>query len=162
MLNWYALYTKPRKEQKVAQQLEQLGFTIYLPLKTETRQWSDRKKKVISPMFSSYVFIQIEDSKRQEVFIIDGVLNYVFWLGMPAVIRDDEMELMRREIDQPNSEISVESIQPGDKILLKQGVFKGQSAVVDFATNQKVRLVLPSMGIKLVISSTQPPPKEGE
>ena len=162
MLNWYALYTKPRKEQKVAQQLEQLGFTIYLPLKTETRQWSDRKKKVISPMFSSYVFIQIEDSKRQEVFIIDGVLNYVFWLGMPAVIRDDEMELMRREIDQPNSEISVESIQPGDKILLEQGVFKGQSAVVDFATNQKVHLVLPSLGIKLVISSPQPPPKEGE
>ncbi len=162
MLNWYALYTKPRKEQKVAQQLEQLGFTIYLPLKTEIRQWSDRKKKVVSPMFSSYVFIQIEDSKRQEVFIIDGVLNYVFWLGMPAVIRDDEMELMRREIDQPNSEISVESIQPGDKILLEQGVFKGQSAVVDFATNQKVHLVLPSLGIKLVISSPQPSPKEGE
>ena len=59
MLNWYALYTKPRKEQKVAQQLEELGFVVYLPLKVEVKQWSDRKKKVISPLFSSYVFIQI-------------------------------------------------------------------------------------------------------
>ena len=152
MLNWYALYTKPRKEQKVAQQLEQLGFIIYLPLKTEIRQWSDRKKKVVSPMFSSYVFIKIEESKRQEVFIIDGVLNYVFWLGKPAVIRDEEMELMRREIDQPNSEVTVVSIQPGDKIQLQQGVFKGQNAIVNHATNQKVHLFLPSLGVKLIIS----------
>ncbi len=151
MLNWYALYTKPRKEQKVAQQLEQFGFNIYLPLKTEIRQWSDRKKRVVSPLFSSYVFIQIEESKRQEVFIIDGVLNYVFWLGKAAVIRDEEMELMRKEIEQPNSEVSVVSIQPGDKIQLQQGFFKGQNAIVNHATNQKVHLFLPSLGIKLVI-----------
>ena len=162
MLNWYALYIKPRKEQKVAQQLEQLGFTIYLPLKTEIRQWSDRKKKVISPMFSSYVFIQIEESKRQEVFIIDGVLNYVFWLGKPAVIRDEEMEVMRREIDQPNSDIFVTAIQPGEKIKLQDGVFKGQEATVEYISNQKIHLFLPSLGIKLIISSPQPPPKEGE
>ena len=98
MLNWYALYTKPRKEQKVAQQLEELGFVVYLPLKVEVKQWSDRKKKVISPLFSSYVFIQIEESKRSDVFVIDGVLNYVFWLGKPAVIRNNEIELMRHEI----------------------------------------------------------------
>lgn len=152
MKNWYALYTKPRKEQKIAQQLEQLGFTIYLPLKTEIRQWTDRKKKVVSPMFSSYVFIEIEESKRAEVFIIDGVLNYVFWLGQPAVIRNEEMEAMRMEIEQPNSEVLVLEMQPGDKVQLQQGAFKGQSAIVNHASNQKVHLFLPSLGIKLVIS----------
>ena len=115
MVHWYALYTKPRKEQKVAQQLDQLGFTVYLPLKTELRQWSDRKKKVISPLFTSYVFIQIEESKRDTVFVIDGILNYVFWLGKPAVIRDEDME-------------------------------------VEFISNQKAHLFLPSLGMKLVIS----------
>ena len=152
MLNWYALYTKPRKEQKVAQQLEQLGFTIYLPLKTEVKQWSDRKKKVVSPLFSSYVFIQIEESKRAEVFIIDGVLNYVFWLGKPAIIRNSEMELMRNEIEKPNSDITVTSLQPGDLVQLEQGVFKGQDAKIELISNQKVHLYLPSLGIKLIIS----------
>ena len=152
MKNWYALYTKPRKEQKIAQQLEQLGFKIYLPLKTEIRQWSDRKKKIVSPLFSSYVFIQIEESKRQEVFIIDGVLNYVFWLGKPAVIRDEEMELMRREIDQPNSEVFVYSLKKGEEFELQDGVFKGQLATVEHISNQKTHLFLPSLGIKLVIS----------
>lgn len=152
MLNWYALYTKPRKEQKVAQQLEQLGFTIYLPLKTEMRQWSDRKKKVVSPLFTSYVFIQIEETKRADVFIIDGVLNYVFWLGKPAIIRNNEMELMRNEIDKPNTEVVVSNLLPGEQVQLKQGVFKGQEATVEYVSNQKAHLFLPSLGIKLIIS----------
>jgi transcription antitermination factor NusG len=152
MLNWYALYTKPRKEQKVAQQLEQLGFTIYLPLKTEIRQWSDRKKKVTVPLFSSYVFIQIEDSKRAQVFIIDGVMNYVFWLGKPAIIRNEEMTMMKNEIDKPNSEIIITALHPGEKLQLEQGVFKGQNATVEYISNQKAHLFLPNLGIKLVIN----------
>ncbi len=152
MLNWYALYTKPRKEQKVAQQLEELGFVVYLPLKVEVKQWSDRKKKVISPLFSSYVFIQIEESKRSDVFVIDGVLNYVFWLGKPAVIRNNEIELMRHEIEKPNREVFVERLTPGEQIKLKEGVFKGQEAFVEYISNQKAHLILPHLGIKLVIN----------
>ena len=154
MLHWYALYTKPRKEQKVAQQLEQLGFTIYLPLKTEMKQWSDRKKKVTSPLFTSYVFIQIEEAKRAEVFVIDGVLNYIFWLGKPAVIRDEEMQLLKDHVDKPNTTFEVASIEPGEKIQLQDGVFKGQQAVVEHISKQKAHLFLPSLGIKLVISRT--------
>lgn len=151
MKNWYALYTKPRKEQKVAQQLEQLGFVVYLPLKVEVRQWSDRKKKVISPLFTSYVFIQIEESKRSDVFVIDGVLNYVFWLGKPAVIRSQEIELMRTEIDKPNNEVFVTRLEAGEQILLKDGIFKGQEAFIQHISNQKAHLFLPHLGIKLVI-----------
>ena len=154
MKNWYALYTKPRREQKIAQQLIQLGFTIYLPLKTEIKQWSDRKKKVVSPMFSSYVFIQIEDAKRAEVFIIDGVLNYVYWLGIPAVIRTEEMEMMKAEIEKPNSDVFISALQPGEHVQLKDGHFQGQEALIERISNQKAHLFLPSLGIKLVISRT--------
>ncbi|WP_035759594.1 UpxY family transcription antiterminator [Flavobacterium tegetincola] len=155
MLNWYALYTKPRKEQKVAQQLEQLGFTVYLPLKTEVRQWSDRKKTIVTPLFTSYVFIQIEEAKRTEVFIIDGVLNYVFWLGKPAVIRNGEMQMMQNQIGKPNTALVVTTLQPGEQLYLKEGIFKGQEATVEYVSNQKTHLYLLSLGIKLIISSRE-------
>lgn len=154
MRNWYALYTKPRKEIKIAEQLKKLGFTVYLPLKVEIKQWSDRKKKVTSPLLSSYVFIHIEESKRADIFIIDGVLNYVFWLGQPAIIRKEEIELMRSEIDKPNENVFVSTIEPGERIQLQQGAFKGQMAVIERLSNQKVHLFLLSLGIKLVISRT--------
>jgi transcription antitermination factor NusG len=152
MLNWYALYTKPKKEMKVAQQLENLGFTVYLPTKVEIRHWSDRKKKVITPLFSSYVFIQIEDSKRASVFVIDGILNYVFWLGKPAVIKSSEIEIMQRELAKPYSSIAITSLEIGKKIQLTDSVFKGQNAVIEHISNTKVHLTLSSLGFKVIIN----------
>jgi transcription antitermination factor NusG len=152
MLNWYALYTKPKKEIKVAQQLEQLGFTVYLPTKVEIRTWSDRKKKVISPLFSSYVFIQIEDTKRSSVFIIDGILNYVFWLGKPAVIKSNEIEIMQRELAKPYAAIVITSLERGKQIQFTDSVFKGQNAIIEHISNTKVHLTLSSLGFKVIIN----------
>ena len=48
--HWFAVYTSPRTEQKVAERLEKEGYEVYLPLVTTLRQWSDRKKKVKIPL----------------------------------------------------------------------------------------------------------------
>ena len=67
-LPWYVLYTKPRNEKKVAQRLSEAGYNVYCPLQKVRRQWSDRTKVLEEPLFKSYLFIQIEDSRRDEVF----------------------------------------------------------------------------------------------
>lgn len=152
MLNWYALYTKPKKEIKVAQQLENLGFTVYLPTKVEVRKWSDRKKKVITPLFSSYVFIQIEESKRASVFVIDGILNYVFWLGKPAVIKSSEIETMQRELAKPYRAIVITGLEKGKEIEFTATAFKGQKAIIEELTGSKVHLRLKTLGFKVIIS----------
>ena len=48
---WHALYVRPRSEKKVANELIDMGFEVYLPVITVVRQWSDRRKKVIEPLF---------------------------------------------------------------------------------------------------------------
>ena len=53
---WHALYVRSRMEKKVLSQLEESGYKAYLPLITQVKQWSDRKKKVEEPLFKSYVF----------------------------------------------------------------------------------------------------------
>ena len=85
-MEWFALYTKPRNEKKVAENLAALGIEVYCPLVTTIKQWSDRKKKVESPLIPSYVFVKIEEANRKEVFQVSGVVQYVFWLGKPAKI----------------------------------------------------------------------------
>ena len=74
---WLVLYTKPRNEKKVAERLTKNGFEVYCPLIKTLRQWSDRKKKVEIPMFSSYVFIHIDEKNRQLPLYDQGVMNYV-------------------------------------------------------------------------------------
>jgi hypothetical protein len=54
------------------------------------RQWSDRKKKVVVPLFNSYVFVQVADSDRSLVFQSVGAVRYLFWLAT-AIVRDEEI-----------------------------------------------------------------------
>ena len=61
--NWYAIYTRAKAEKKVYEQLERSGYEVYLPLTTTIKQWSDRKKKIKTPLISSYVFIKTEEKK---------------------------------------------------------------------------------------------------
>ena len=57
--NWYAVYTKPRSEKKLADRLNEHGIEAYLPLRKTLKQWSDRKKMVEEPLITSYVFVNI-------------------------------------------------------------------------------------------------------
>lgn len=75
-MNWYVIYTKPKWEKKVAEQLADAGIECYCPLITQVRQWSDRKKKVVVPLFNSYVFVRLEDCDRNLVFQSPGAVRY--------------------------------------------------------------------------------------
>jgi len=95
-LPWYVLYTKPRNEKKVAQRLSEAGYNVYCPLQKVRRQWSDRTKVVEEPLFKSYLFIQIEDHRRDEVFTFPGTVRYLFWLRRPAQVRQVEIHTIQK------------------------------------------------------------------
>ena len=77
-MNWYVVYTKPKWEKKVAERLNAIGVIAYCPLITKERQWSDRKKIVHVPLFNSYIFVQIDDKLRNQVFEVPGAIRYLF------------------------------------------------------------------------------------
>jgi hypothetical protein len=51
--------------------------------------WS--KEEGSCTTFNSYVFVQVADSDRSLVFQSVGAVRYLFWLGKPAVVRDEEI-----------------------------------------------------------------------
>ncbi|MEZ0184354.1 UpxY family transcription antiterminator [Flavobacterium plurextorum] len=151
-MNWYVVYTKPKWEKKVAEKLTQIGVECYCPIITQVKQWSDRKKKVEVPLFNSYVFVQLKDSDRNSVFQIAGVVRYLFWLGKPAIVRDEEIKSIKDSLKASNiAEVSVSSIQVGDRIKLESGAFSNQSAIVQEVSNTHYILVLESLGCVLKI-----------
>src|SRR5579875_3926250 len=95
-LNWHAVYTKPRWEKKVAALLTEKNIVNYCPLNKVRHQWCDRKKIVWEPLFTSYVFVRVAASNLLSVRQTDGVLNFVHWRSKPAVIKDEEIELIRQ------------------------------------------------------------------
>lgn len=152
MKNWYVVYTKPKWEKKVAEKLNEIGIECYCPLIIQIKQWTDRKKKIEVPLFKSYVFVQLEDGDRNSVFQISGVVRYLFWLGKPAIVRDEEINIIKTSLASPNlSDVSVSSIQVGDRIKLESGAFSNQDAIVQEISNTYYTLVLESLGCVLKI-----------
>lgn len=151
-MNWYVVYTKPKWEKKVAEKLNEVGIQCYCPVIMQIKQWSDRKKKVEAPLFNSYVFVQLLESDRNSVFQVSGVVRYLFWLGKPAIVRDDEINAIKKSLESPNlSEVSVTAIQVGDRIKLESGAFSNQDAIVKEVSNTHYILVLESLGCVLKI-----------
>ena len=148
---WYVLYTKPRNEKKVTLKLQELGFVVYCPLVTVVKQWSDRKKKVEEPLLPSYVFVQLDETNRDQVFQVAGIVRYLYWLGKPAIVREEEIETLRSWLSGDSPKLQVEQLQRGTKITLKEGLFSGMDAVVKEHRGKKVQLILESLGIVVIM-----------
>lgn len=148
---WYVLYTKPRNEKKVSERLKQLGLTVYCPLVTVVKQWSDRKKKVQEPLLASYVFVRLDENEREKVFQVSGVVRYLYWLGKPAIVRDEEIVTLQSWLLKEPQKFQVEQLQPGSRITLNKGLFNGADALVQDYRGNKLRLVLESLGVVVVM-----------
>jgi transcription antitermination factor NusG len=152
---WFAIYTRPKNEKKVVEGLEKLGVEVYCPMVTQVKQWSDRKKKVEAPLINSYVFVNIEDKKRNIVFEVPGVVRYLFWLGKPAVIQEHEIDLLKASLKGIFSNVEVNGIQPGDTLTISKGPFQGKEGVVSQVDKNKIRLVLKELGVAITISKEE-------
>lgn len=149
-MNWYVVYTKPKWEKKVAEELLQQGVECYCPLQTQIRQWSDRRKKVQVPLFNSYLFVRLEEADRNLVFHVSGVVRYLFWLGKPAIVRDEEINTIKKWLEAGDSyELTVDTLQAGDKLTLESGPFQSQEAIVKEVSKTHYVLLLESMGCVL-------------
>lgn len=148
---WYALYTRSRNEKKVADLLERKGVEIYCPLQEEVRQWSDRKKKVKLPVFRSYVFVRLESYADESVAVLEtpGAVRFLWWLGKPAVVREEEIIAIRQFLrEYAGAPLSIE-YREGEKVSITAGPLKEQEGTLLKIQGNKAILYIHSLGIRL-------------
>jgi len=149
-INWYAVHTRPRWEKKVASLLDGMGVNHYCPLNKVKRQWSDRKKIVLEPLFKGYVFVQIPENIKWELLKVNGVVNYVHWLGKPAKIRESEIEIIRKFLHEfDDVEVTETRLTVKANVRIKQGVLMNFKGLVLELIGNKARVRIDSMGMQL-------------
>ncbi len=145
--NWLVVYTKPRSEKKVEQRLIENGIEAYCPTYKTLKQWSDRKKKVEEPLLPSYVFVKVTELERIEVLKDPGALNFIFWQGKPAVVRPQELESLRSEMN----DFVIPEAQVGNLVIIDHGAFQGQKGKVKLISGNHVFLSLESLNLTIQI-----------
>jgi transcription antitermination factor NusG len=147
---WYVIYTRPRWEKKIAAILDQKGIENYCPLNKVERRWSDRKKIIMEPLFKGYIFIKIEETKKWDIKQIDGIVNYVYWLGKPAIVRQSEINNIRFFLKEFSSvEVIDTKIIIKDAVIINEGVLMNYKGVVIEIFGNKARVQIDSLGIRL-------------
>lgn len=149
--NWYVIYTRPRWEKKVFMLLTDKNIEAYCPVNKVRRKWSDRMKWIEEPLFKSYVFVKVAAEDQTEVRMINGVVNFVYWLGKPAIVKNKEIETIRNFLND-HEEVWAEPIdlKADARVVIRGGAFMDKEARVVRVTHNKVRVMIESIGYSLV------------
>ena len=127
---WIAVRSKPRAEKVAFEQLVKKSIETYLPLVKKRRKWSDRKKWVELPLFSSYLFAKIELKESIYVLQTHGVSTIVRFNGNIAVIGNEVIDAIRMALEggyelEPTGYFTV-----GDDVEVIEGPMKGAQGIV--------------------------------
>ena len=148
--NWYAVYTRPRWEKKVADNLSKRGVDNYCPLNKIVKQWSDRKKTLMEPLFTGYVFVNITETDLSLVRQTDGVVNMVYWLRKPAIIPPREIDAIRFFLgEHSNVTLNKTPINLTDRVRVVTGPLMEHEGQVVAIKKKSVKLYLPSLGFMM-------------
>ncbi len=156
---WFALYTKSRAEKKVYAEIVNLGIEAYLPLKKELKQWSDRKKWVEFPLFSSYVFVRVAAADYYRIpSQVNGFVAYLTIRGHRIAIRDSEIETIKlmMQCHAESVEILQADFKEGDRVLITEGVLQGQTGkLITLKGKSKVAIHLEDLQADILIEIPQ-------
>jgi transcription antitermination factor NusG len=148
---WLAIYSRPRWEKKVNQLLLEKGFESYCPLNKVRRKWSDRVKVVEEPLFKSYVFVKVNEEDRTAVRMTAGVINFVYWEGKPAVIKEKEINAIKRFLGEyENVEVQPMNIQVHQRVKITTGPLMDHEGEVLGLRRKMVKVAIDSLGYVLV------------
>lgn len=145
-LYWYALRSKPRKEDVVWRQVQTQGIEVFYPrLKITPVNPRSRKQR---PYFPGYMFVQVdlEELGLSAFKWMPHTLGLVSFGDEPATVPDHLIHTIKRrvqEIDAAGGEL-FDGLSPGDKVTISDGPFSGYEAIFDarIPGSERVRVLL--------------------
>jgi len=138
---WYAAYTRPKHEKRVALQLEERRIEAFLPTYQSIRRWKDRRKLLELPLFPSYVFVQIDAQNRLDLLRLPGVLGLVSFRGRPAPVEPAEIENLRHGLSNRTVVHPHPYLKEGRRVRVRCGAMAGVEGVL-VRSRDRARVVL--------------------
>ena len=108
-------------------------------------------KWVEEPLFKSYIFVRIAEEEQTTARMVSGVVNFVYWLGKPAIIKDKEIEIIRKFLNEYKEvQVIPLDLKKDEQIIIQRGAFMNKEARVVRVLNNKVQVIIESLDYALV------------
>jgi transcription antitermination factor NusG len=136
-------------------ELEQKGLRTFLPLRTEMREWTDRRMKVEVPLFSCYVFVNITKAPEMRVAVLHtpGILSFVGGNHLGSAIPDHEIDSIHSILENKVAFSCHPFLEIGQKVRVRGGALNGVEGILT-RINGCNRLVISVQTIQRSLSVT--------
>lgn len=127
---WFAAYTNPNHEKRIAAHFVARGVNHFLPLYSSLRRWKDRRVRLDLPLFPGYIFVHFELSARLKVLEVPGVVRLVGFNGTPCPLPSNEIETLRTAMAEairfePHPLLSI-----GSRVRIVRGPLAGAEGIL--------------------------------
>jgi transcription termination/antitermination protein NusG len=122
---WHAVWTRSRHEPMVCAELAARGVDMFLPTVTRVSTWSDRKKRIASPLFPGYCFARFEPDVLSTVVRCTGVVTVLCNAGVPITIPGFEIEALQRMVASGLAYDPCANLVEGSRVRVINGPLSG-------------------------------------
>jgi len=131
------------------------GIEVYMPLKKELRQWSDRKKWVYEPFIKLYLFVRITQQQQTEVLMTKGIVRFIYFSGKVATMPERQIEELKLLLaNESELEISDHVFEKGEEVILKAGPLKGlRGEIVSFHSEKRFIIRIDYIGKTIIVQA---------
>lgn len=143
---WYAIRSKPNKEDFLARQFEAADVPVFYP-RLRVSPVNPRSRK-FKPYFPGYLFIHVDLDivNASTLQWMPGAANLVSFGGEPSPVPEPLISTLQKRVAEINSSSNtrLSDLKPGDAILIKEGLFAGYEAIFDGTVSgqERVRVLL--------------------
>ncbi len=158
---WYAAYTKPCHEKRVAEHLEIRKIESFLPLYRGSRRWNNGCNITLErPLFPGYVFVHIPPNERVRVLKLSGVVSIVGTTREPTPLPDEDIERLRSGLPLVNAEPHP-VLTVGERVRIRRGPLEGWSGIVSRIQNRfrvvlTLDLIMKSVAVEVCADDVEP------
>ena len=136
LTEWFAVQTKPRYERVASAIISEKGYPCFLPMYTETRKWSDRRKSLAKPLFPGYLFFRSRPESLGGVVATTGILRIVGYSGNAISIEESEIEAIQAAVDSGLNLEQHAYLEVGDRVRLESGPLAGLHGILSDRKNR--------------------------
>ncbi len=110
-----------------------------------------RNKTQTEPLFKSYLFVHITESEISRLYRAEGVVSVLYWLGQPAIIRDEEIDAIK-DFTTNYRYLGVErtSVNISDRVKIVNGPSYKMEGKFISIKSKTIKVNLPSLGFALI------------
>jgi transcription antitermination factor NusG len=150
---WFALQIRYRFEKKVAAQLSTKGMEVFLPLRKENREWSDRQKVVTVPLFPGYAFVHAARSVALRLLVLQtaGVMGFVSFAGTAAVVPQKQIADLQLLLAQEVPFSLYPFLHSGQRVRIRGGCLDGVEGLLTQRDKGKLVISIESIQRSLAI-----------